>query len=240
MRARRAGRGVRLVRLGLVLAVSASAGAVPAAAAVAAPQQDGGSYRYWSFWERGGSGSWKYATQGPSVLRPEDGSVLGFRFALSENSQDAAKPRGSADFTAACADTGERKGRKRVALRLDFGTAADAPDGERPPKSRTACASVDADANAAEALAGVAEPLRYNSDALLCAVDGYPSRGCGEQVRGEGGPREDSRPGADGDAGSGADGDGTGSLGPVAGIAAGAAAIAVLAAAAVRQSRRRG
>ncbi|CAM5476712.1 Secreted protein OS=Streptomyces griseomycini OX=66895 GN=FHS37_000552 PE=4 SV=1 [Streptomyces griseomycini] len=53
-------------------------------------------YRYWSFWERDG-GTWTYATQGPSLVRPADGAVQGFRFSVSEDSADAAKPRGSAD-----------------------------------------------------------------------------------------------------------------------------------------------
>ncbi|MFC4493064.1 SCO2322 family protein [Streptomyces ovatisporus] len=246
MRGRGSGRGARLVRLGLVLAASFLAGTGPAAAAGATPVQDEGSYRYWSFWEQSSEGSWKYATKGPSVLRPEDGAVLGFRFALSEDSQDAAEPRGRTGFGAACADTDARQGRKRIAVRIDFGTAAHAPDGETPPKSRTACARVPGDASAAEALAAVAEPLRYNSVALLCAVEGYPERGCGEQVRGGEQSTEDGRPSGSaaagkGDAGSGDGGAGAGAggLGPLAGIGAGVAAVAVLAAAAVRQSRRR-
>lgn len=49
-------------------------------------------YRYWSFWEGKGTG-WAYATQGPSLVRPDDGAVQGFRFSVSEDSQDSAKPR---------------------------------------------------------------------------------------------------------------------------------------------------
>lgn len=161
--------------LGLLLAVL-----------LAAPAQAAG-YRYWSFWEREGSG-WNYATQGPAQLRPEDGSVQGFRFAVSAEADDSAAPRSEAAFAEICEETGERAGRKRIALVLDFGTPADAPGGERPPKPRTACASVAEEASAADALAAVAPPLRYDSSAMLCAIDGYPRTGCGEQVSGAGEP----------------------------------------------------
>lgn len=227
-------------------AQAAQAGEVEAAQA-----QDADNYRYWSFWERSASGGrWSYATEGPSVLRPEDGDVLGFRFSLSENSGDAAKPRGEAEFEKACARTEAKEDRKRVAIDIDFGTPADAPGGERPPEARTVCAAVAEDATAAEALASVAEPLRYNSAALLCAIDGYPRRGCGEVVKdadkdggsGTGGNNSRNSGGSSsaGDGGEGEGGEGDGGLGPVAGIAAGGAAVALLAAAAVRQSRRRG
>jgi hypothetical protein len=212
----------------------------PAAAAAEEP----GSYRYWAFWQQNGGNAnsengekWSYATKGPSVLRPADGAVLGFRFALSEDSDDAAKPRGDVEFDAACESTEAKKDRKRVAIRIDFGTAAHATGGARPPKARTACAQVAEDASAAEALAAVTQRLRYNSDALLCAIDGYPKQGCGEAISGD---KASGDGGGDQGSGEQADGDqADGGLGPVAGIAAGAAAVAVLAAAAARQTRRR-
>ncbi|HEV7626556.1 MAG TPA: SCO2322 family protein [Streptomyces sp.] len=169
-------------------------------------------------------------------MRPDDGAVLGFRFALSEDSEDAAKPRGDAEFDAVCGRTDAKKDRKRIALSVDFGNAADAPGDAKPPKARTACAQVADDASAAEALASVAEPLRYNSDALLCAIDGYPERGCGEQesekAEKDGNARKDT-PSAGGSSES------DGGLGPVAGIGAAVAVAGLLAAAAIRQTRRR-
>ncbi|MFF0015139.1 SCO2322 family protein [Streptomyces sp. NPDC005374] len=177
-------------------------------------------YRYWSFWDRTGP-TWTYATQGPSTSVPSDGDVQGFRFAVSADSGDVRKPRGTASFTAICADTPARDGRKRVALVIDFGTASDAPSGETPPAGRTECAVVPREATTAEALAAVAKPLRYGSDALLCAIAAYPEAGCGDQVTGKGkGPAR-----SDG--------------GPSVGLFAGLAAIAVLGAAAVWQTRRR-
>ncbi|GGZ11180.1 SCO2322 family protein [Streptomyces poonensis] len=199
-------------------------------------------YRYWSFWERGGQdgASWTFATQGPSTARPADGTVQGLRFAVTANAGGAAKPRGATGFDGICAGTPERADRKRVALVIDFGTAADAPSGETPPKARTACARVPEDATTAEALAAVAGPLRYDASALLCAIDGYPETGCGEPVaegaKGGSSPEfdDESAEEASGEAGS-ADS----STGPSAGLFVGLGAVAVLAAAAVWRSRRR-
>ncbi|MER6985081.1 SCO2322 family protein [Streptomyces carpinensis] len=194
-------------------------------------------YRYWSFWDRDG-GHWTYATQGPSTARPSDGDVQGFRFAVSQDSQDAAEPRGTADFAAVCAKTPAQQGRKRIALVLDFGTKADAPSGETPPAPRTACARVPADATTAEALAAVAGPLRYDTNALLCAIDGYPRKGCGEQVASGKSPKSDTTDtnGAKGEAGEAKK---TDEGGPTVGLVAGGAVVVVLAGAAVWQARRR-
>ncbi|MFF4955518.1 SCO2322 family protein [Streptomyces sp. NPDC001222] len=191
-------------------------------------------YRYWSFWERGGN-AWTYATQGPSTSRPADGDVQGFRFAVSEDSSDATEPRGSADFATICAGTPARGGQKRVALILDFGTAADAPSGERPPAGRTACARVPGDATTADALAAVAGPLRYDTNALLCAIAGYPAKGCGEQVT----SGQDRAPAKGTDHKGQASAKSRAHHGPSVGLLAGAAAVAVLGAAAVWQARRR-
>lgn len=190
------------------------------------------TYRYWSFWD-GTGGTWAYATQGPSSARPADGSVQGFHYVVSKDAADqAAPPRADADFAAVCAGTAPVAGKKRIALVIDFGTAAEAQAGDTPPQDapRTACAQVGPDATAAEALAEVAKPLRYNSAALLCAVSGYPKQGCGEPVADTA-----PAPAKSGDAGVSGDSGG----GPSAGLLAGIAAVAALGAAAVWQSRRR-
>ncbi|MFD1828330.1 SCO2322 family protein [Streptomyces desertarenae] len=226
--ARAAARAARALPAAALAAALAVAGAAPAHAQ---------GYRYWSFWEREG-GAWTYATQGPGTLRPGDGDVLGFRFAVSEDSAEADQPRGEASFEAICGGTGAEPGAKRIALSVDFGEAADAPSGETPPEGRTACAVVPEDGTAAEALAAGLKPLRYGSGALLCAIAGYPRTGCGEQVSGSGrsggAPSAGTAAGPSGDA-SGADSGG----GPSVGLLVGAGAVAVLGAAAVRQARRR-
>ncbi|MGW6152645.1 SCO2322 family protein [Streptomyces sp. NPDC055144] len=205
--------------LGVLCALLAGAG-----------QAQATGYRYWSFWDRDGS-AWVYASQGPSTARPSDGDVQGFRFSVSEDSQDSAKPRGATSFDSICAATPARGGEKRVALVIDFGTARDAPSGETPPKPRTACARVADDATSAEALAAVAKPLRYNNQALLCSIAGYPKTGCGEQVSSSKGT--DSK-GTEKDGAAASDGGG-----PSVGLIAGGAAVVVLGAAAVWQTRRR-
>ncbi|MFG2482683.1 SCO2322 family protein [Streptomyces virginiae] len=208
--------------LGIALALLA---ATPALAA---------GYRYWSFWDGSAGGSWSYATQGPSLARPADGSVQGFRFSVSKDAAaQAAQPRTAADFEAVCGATAPTEGSKRVALVIDFGVPQDAPTGDTPPDAapRTACAQVAPGATTAEALASVAKPLRYNSAALLCAISGYPKQGCGDQVA-DGAARSAAptpAPSAAPDSGGG----------PSAGLLAGIAAVAVLAAAGIWQSRRR-
>ncbi|WP_328774321.1 SCO2322 family protein [Streptomyces sp. NBC_00286] len=205
-------------------------------------QAHAAGYRYWSFWDRDGD-SWVYATQGPSIVRPSDGDVQGFRFSVSEDAQDAAKPRGAAEFATICAKTPAREDSKRVALVLDFGTSADAPSGETPPRARTACARVPEDATTADALATVAKPLRYDTNALLCAIAGYPRTGCGEPVSAaeptttpSATPRETS---ASAENDSSESGGGSGDQGPSLGLVAGIGAVAVLGAAAAWQTRRR-
>jgi hypothetical protein len=185
-------------------------------------------YRYWSFWDRDAN-TWTYATQGPSTAVPSDGDVQGFRFAISEDSADATKPRSTADFASICATTPPKDGKKRIALVLDFGTATDAPRGETPPHPRTACAVLSPDATTAEALATAAKPLRYNTNALLCAIAGYPKTGCGEPVTREN--DSTSKPTATGGKKDGG--------GPSVGLFAGAGVVALLGAAAVWQARRR-
>ncbi|MGW0596869.1 SCO2322 family protein [Streptomyces sp. NPDC002776] len=187
----------------------------------AAPSAQAAGYRYWSFWDRDGS-SWTYATLGPSTTVPSDGDVQGFRFTLSEDSSDAATPRGTASFGAICARTPARDGEKRVALVIDFGTKTESPSGDTPPKLRTACARVGEDATTADALASVAKPLRYDSNALLCAIAGYPTAGCGEKVA-KSAPESTEQ-----------------TDGPSVGLWAGVAGVATLGAAAIWQARRRG
>ncbi|WP_431983026.1 SCO2322 family protein [Streptomyces qinglanensis] len=231
-----------------VLAVLAVLAVVPAPEAHAAtarqPAAESSGYRYWSFWQRQEDGAWSYATEGPATQRPEDGDVLGFRFALSEDSGQADKPRGAVGFAAACEETKAGKDSKRVAVRIDFGTRADAPGSESgdPPAARTGCARIPENGTAADALAKVASPLRYNADALLCAIDGYPAKGCGEQAEGSGGSGKspDSDGDGDGDGEGSAEGGGQGDgASTAAGVAAGAAAVAILGGAALWQARRR-
>nr|WP_202447053.1 SCO2322 family protein [Streptomyces sp. SID5468] len=195
---------------------------------LAAPAHAAG-YRYWSFWERDHA-TWRFAQSGPATTTPKDGAVEGWRFAVTADSASAAKPRGPADFDTICAGTAAKDGMKRVALVLDFGVPEDAPAGDTPPQEHTACARLPVDGTAAEAVATVAKPLRYNSAGMLCAIAGYPQTGCGEQV---------SSPAPAHPTASAAPPRPGGSGGPSAGLLAGIAVVVVVGGAAVWQARRR-
>ncbi|MFE3878730.1 SCO2322 family protein [Kitasatospora sp. NPDC059146] len=230
MRAQRdvaGGRGPRRAPAALLLALLGTLVLL----ACATPAQAAG-YRYWSFWRGADGGAWTYQQQGPAISVPPDGSVDGWRFALSpDGGQDAARPRTASGFDGICAATPAQDGRKRVAVVLDFGTAQDAgASAAAPPGSRTACASVAPRATSAEVLAAVAPPLRYESNGMLCAIAGYPGAGCGDQVdAGAARPKAGADGGSSGNSGSG----------PDLGLAAGGALVAVLAGGAVWQARRR-
>ncbi|MFD6416993.1 SCO2322 family protein [Streptomyces sp. NPDC060194] len=214
-----------------------AATAVLGAGFAAAPAEAAG-YRYWSFWNAK-DGAWAYASQGPGVSVPGDGSTVGFRFAVSADSADASKPRGAADFAAVCADTAARDGEKRVAVVVDPGTPEDAPEGERPTAARTGCARLDEDATAAEALAQVAPPLRYDDSGMICAIAGYPRTGCGEQVSGEDTATAGPAPSAAAPSAAPSEPAAADDGGPSVGVLAGMAAIVALGAAGIWQARRR-
>ncbi|KEF07522.1 MULTISPECIES: SCO2322 family protein [Streptomyces] len=234
-----------------LLGALALAGTVTALGAAPAQAQD---YRYWSFWDGPAAGAsaskgggWSYATEGPATSRPRDGAVAGFRFTVSAGSAEAGRPRRAADFAAICAKTPAEDGKKRVGLVLDFGTKAEAPRGETPPDIRTECARLPEDGTVGDALAAVAGPLRYDANALLCAISGYPKAGCAEKAEpgagagsasgaGSGSPEPGASASASA-AGKQADGDDSG--GPSAGLIGGIAAVVVLGAAAGWQARRR-
>ncbi len=164
----------RVVTVAVLFATAALLGTAPASAA---------SYRYWSFWEGSGSG-WTYQQSGPNTFVPADGSVDGWRFGVSADSSAAEKPRSAPDFAAACAHTPAVSGRKRVAVVIDYGTAADSGSSTTPPAELTLCATLPQDASSAQLLAQVSPPLRYDSNGILCAITGYPQSGCGEVVSG--------------------------------------------------------
>lgn len=207
----------------------------------AAPAQAAG-YRYWSFWEAGGKdGGWAYATQGPATARPADGDVIGFRFAVSKDSADASKPSAAPAFGQICGDVKKAEkadGSKRIAVVIDFGGPLDAPPGETPPAKalKVGCPQVREDATAAEVLAAVAKPLRYDTNALLCGIAGYPAKGCGEQVAATSdaaASRPAAQPSGTPDAAPGESG------GPSFGLVTGGAAVLLLGIAGVWQARRR-
>ncbi|MGN6246637.1 MAG: SCO2322 family protein [Motilibacteraceae bacterium] len=174
---RRPGTGLPSVLLtGLLTGLVAVAALLPTAAAASAT-----TYRYWSYWHLTG-GSWTFASTGPGGYRPADGSVEGWRFAVSSQGGGAA-PRVRPSFAQVCGSTPVKDGTKRVAVVVDDGTQADAHPGDTVPgdSPRGVCAQVPETASGARVLSAVAA-VRTDDGGLVCALDGYPSAGCGEVV----------------------------------------------------------
>jgi hypothetical protein len=168
----------RIVGALLSVFVMSSAGLAILGLGSAAHAADG--YRYWNYFHLE-NGSWAFSKVGAGDFTPKDGAVEGHRFGTSTTAKGIA-PRADLDqvtFQAVCGSAEAAADQKRVAVLIDYGTAADA-DGATPPDPRADCAVVSADASGQQVLAAVAD-IRA-SKGLTCALDGYPATGCGEPV----------------------------------------------------------
>lgn len=152
----------------LVAAIAVVVG--PTTTATATP------YRFWSYWKWSGS-SWTFMNVGPQGNLPA-GTVIGWRFAIQQDSANASPPRSGGDFTALC--DGHNSG---IGVVIDYGVRSDAPSGESPPRStpRGFCATEPNDTNGYRATAEHAA-LRVNDSGLVCGIDGYPKTECGAVV----------------------------------------------------------
>ncbi len=161
-------------------AVVAAWAALAVVAATAAPAS-ASSYRYWSYWHGTSSGGWSFSPVG-ATFRPAAGSVDGWRFAVS-GAAASVQPRASASYDSICArHAAAPSGQKLVGLVVDYGTRADAPAGQQPPRGvDTYCAQVPDAASSAQVLVQYAS-VRSESG-LVCAIDGYPVGECGVIVR---------------------------------------------------------
>lgn len=164
----------RAVATVATLAVTAALALGVAATAHAA------AYRYWTYWQ-GGTGSWAFATAGPASLVPADGSVEGWRFAVTTTAGSAIDaPSVAPSFDAICGATPAENGRKRVALVVDPGSPAIAPEGQTPPATITTCVVAEPDATGYQVLRSTTS-VRTDGG-LICAVDDYPSGECAPVV----------------------------------------------------------
>jgi hypothetical protein len=155
----------------LVVASGLLAGAAPASAA---------SYRYWTYWQ-GTAGAWTFATAGPASLIPQDGSVEGWRFAVTSQSGGASDaPRAAPSFKDICGTVTPAAGNKAVALVVDPGPAQTAPDGQIPPPVLSTCVEIAADATGYQVLRSVVEVRTEKG--LVCGVGGYPTGECAPAV----------------------------------------------------------
>lgn len=158
-------------------AAGALALALVAVVLVAAPAR-AAAYRYWTYWQApAGAVSWTFANQGPGTSVPADGDVEGWSFGITTASADPADAPGAApDFAAVCGSTPAEPDRKRVALVIDPGPAAVAPDGDIPLAGSSTCVVAPPDATGYEILRSVAEVRTENG--LVCGLGGYPSTEC--------------------------------------------------------------
>lgn len=101
--------------------------------------------------------------------------------AVRRRRRQAAGARAAGDFDAICGKTPAETGKKRVALVVDPGTPEDAVTGDTPPQATGTCVVTDPKSNGAQVLAAVA-PVRIEKG-LTCGIAGYPSKGCGDQVK---------------------------------------------------------
>lgn len=161
-----------LLRLTLALLLALAFAASGARSASAA--EDG--YRYWGYYQ-GNADSWTFAQKGAAETVPADGSVEGWRYALA-GPNDSKLPRAAGDFNTICAAANPAQGLKRVAVVIDQGTPADAPEGATPDGKVTGtCVIADEQATGADLLAMMADVRVENG--MTCGVNGYPATGCG-------------------------------------------------------------
>ncbi|MFI5693027.1 SCO2322 family protein [Kribbella sp. NPDC051586] len=145
-------------------------------AATTAQAEDG--YRFWGYYQWT-SGTWAFSQKGADAFVPADGGIEGWRFAVG--GAKPRVPRAAGDFDAICGKTPAETGKKRVAVVVDPGTPEDAVTGDTPAQPTGTCVVTDPKSNGAQVLAAVA-PVRIEKG-LTCGVAGYPSKGCGDQVK---------------------------------------------------------
>lgn len=157
--------------LAVAVAVVVPSAVLPAASQAAA-------YRYWSYW-LGAEGGWAFSNVGPAFRSPADGTLEGWRFSVSGVEGNRA-PSFVADFDAVCGDTAPEEGRKRVAVVVDPGLAADAPEGEQPPGAWAMCVVAEPRATGYDVLRAAATVRAERG--LICGIGGYPARGCADVI----------------------------------------------------------
>ena len=154
--------------------------AATAVLAVAAPAS-AAAYRYWSYWQ-GQTGTWVPAQTGAGDHALVDRDVQGWRFALTTD-QPTEPPDNAPDFAALCPDLAAGNapaGQLRVAVVIDAGYAAHAPEGQSPPSDVVSCVTVPEGATGNQALAAAGSVT--DQGGLVCAINGYPQDECGSAV----------------------------------------------------------
>lgn len=136
------------------------------------------AYRYWSYW-LGSDAGWSFSNVGPAFRSPADGTLEGWRFSVS-GVQGNHAPSFAPDFEAVCGETAAVEGRKRVAVVVDPGVAADAPEGEQAPGAWAMCVVAEARATGYDVLRAAATVRAERG--LICGIGGYPASGCADVI----------------------------------------------------------
>lgn len=164
-------------RRAIVTALAVAAAVVVPSAVLPAASQ-AAAYRYWSYW-LGTDAGWSFANVGPAFRSPADGTLEGWRFSVS-GVEGNRMPTFAAAFDAVCGDTAPEDGRKRVAVVVDPGVSADAPEGEQPPGAWAMCVIAEPRATGYDVLRAAATVRAQRG--LICAIGGYPTRGCADVI----------------------------------------------------------
>jgi len=138
------------------------------------------AYRYWSYFTSS-DGTWAFAMKGPADLVPADGTVEGWRFAVTSDAMATPPtPFAAPDFATLCKDVPAEEGKKRVGIVIDAGPAAVAPEGEIPINKSVACTVVEMDATGLQVLESL-DKVRLDKG-MVCGIDGYPASECSPAV----------------------------------------------------------
>ena len=160
--------------------ISASVATVVALFVFAPAAHADSAYRYWSYFTSS-DGTWTYAMKGPADLVPADGTVDGWRFAVTSDAMATPpNPTAAPDFATLCKDVPAEAGKKRVGLVIDAGPTAVAPAGETPLNQSVACTVVPVDATGLQVLESL-DKVRLDKG-LVCGIDGYPATECSPTV----------------------------------------------------------
>src|SRR6478672_1040314 len=91
------------------------------------------TFQFWGYYQLT-DGAWVFAQKGSGETNPADGSVEGWRWAITDESGTPPRtPRVTPTFGQVCDATDAQSGMKRVAVVLDYGRAV---DGRRGPGGR--------------------------------------------------------------------------------------------------------
>jgi hypothetical protein len=145
----------------------------------AVPAQAASSYRYWSYWKSVDS-TWQFANEGAGTYRPKDGSVQGWRFAISEGANSSTRPpRSNLTFDQICQGVQAEPGQRRVGLVIDYGTTADAPNGEQPLSLASDCVVIADGQTSIQVMSAAQLAFRASAAGFICGIRGYPRNECG-------------------------------------------------------------